>query len=967
MRRELKVISSVLAAVIVMSSLMVNLVSASQIIYSGDNWTYDSDGTFEITVNKDYSYQLHFDYEISAFPKDVIDNAKTIIVNLMGTHYGGVYVEGPYADETKVETITINAPNSPDVEDIIVNSFSSLKKINYPDKEMVRLCVRDTGLTSLSIPAGVEAVELYRNSKLSSVNLPSGLTSLCATECAFTSLSLPNSVESLDVQEMPGLTSINIPSKINRAYLYDLGVSELSFPSGTQLISLHKLPNVNSLSVPSTVSGLIVEEVGLTSLSIPDSVHDITLIDMPGLTSIKFPQNATYIYACNVGINGFTFLPIQISNGYAALSDMPKLKTVTYASGCTTTRAWSLYDCNKVSKINLPATLTSIEYSSFKGLTSLKSISLPSSLKSIGDSAFVGCGLESVEIPSGITEIQYTTFYGNQNLKEITVPATLTRIDASAFENCTALTDVYYEGTKAQWDQISTESIIPDHYDHTWDYHIDKDFPMDTVINNATVHYAAELYPIAIVSGEGGTLAASAETSAYGKTITLYPVADDGYVLDTLKAVDAAGNEIAVVNDQFTMPESAVTATATYKLADYNITIGNSQGGIVTADKATAHMGDIVTLDATPNDNYEFTAYLVKDADGVRVDVINGQFTMPASNVTVTGLFCQTKFEVSVTYDSSKVTVNGIESTTDSVPGTVYDFTLTPKSGYKVTSVKVNGDAIQPASDTHYYVTQEEVDLDIVITVTAINNGQNGWIKDGSDYYYYKNGKMVTGWLQVGSPWYYMDPETGIMVTGWREIGGKWYYFASSGAMKTGWISDGGKYYYCASSGAMQTGWVKSGKSWYYMDPEQSGVMVTGLKQIGSDMYLFSGSGAMQTGWKSVGGSWFYFNSSGAAAKGWKQVGKTWYYFDPSTCVMTTGLIEIGGKLYGFKSSGAMATGWASFDGDYYYFAGSGAAYINKWVKSSGKWYYLGADGKMYHSGTLNIGGVDYTFNGSGA
>ncbi|SCW28798.1 Putative cell wall binding repeat-containing protein, partial [Ruminococcaceae bacterium YRB3002] len=113
--------------------------------------------------------------------------------------------------------------------------------------------------------------------------------------------------------------------------------------------------------------------------------------------------------------------------------------------------------------------------------------------------------------------------------------------------------------------------------------------------------------------------------------------------------------------------------------------------------------------------------------------------------------------------------------------------------------------------------------------------------------------------------------------------------------------------------------------------------------------------------------SWFYFNSSGAAAKGWKQVGKTWYYFDPSTCVMTTGLIEIGGKLYGFKSSGAMATGWASFDGDYYYFAGSGAAYINKWVKSSGKWYYLGADGKMYHSGTLNIGGVDYTFNGSGA
>ncbi|SCW71137.1 hypothetical protein SAMN02910456_02729, partial [Ruminococcaceae bacterium YRB3002] len=257
-------------------------------------------------------------------------------------------------------------------------------------------------------------------------------------------------------------------------------------------------------------------------------------------------------------------------------------------------------------------------------------------------------------------------------------------------------------------------------------------------------------YTVTVGNVSNGTVTVSKAAANLGDTITVTATPAAGYELDTIK-VDGT----AISGNTFEMPAKNVTVTATFKKAVYTVTVGDVSNGTVTVSAANASMGDVITVTATPDADYVL--------DTIKVDgtAISGNtFTMPAKNVVVTAVFKSTLFSMSLEYNSSMVTVASVQATTNAREGDVYTFTVTPKAGYKVTSVKANGTAVA-ASGGQYTVTQPAGDLKIVIAAASISGGSNGWIKDGSDYYYYKNGKMVTGWLQVGSPWYYMDPETG--------------------------------------------------------------------------------------------------------------------------------------------------------------------------------------------------------------
>lgn len=72
----------------------------------------------------------------------------------------------------------------------------------------------------------------------------------------------------------------------------------------------------------------------------------------------------------------------------------------------------------------------------------------------------------------------------------------------------------------------------------------------------------------------------------------------------------------------------------------YAVTISTEiTNGTVTSDKASAAQGETVTLTASPASGYKLATLSVTDADGTVVSVMNGKFTMPAKNVTVTATF----------------------------------------------------------------------------------------------------------------------------------------------------------------------------------------------------------------------------------------------------------------------------------------------------------------------------------------
>ena len=138
------------------------------------------------------------------------------------------------------------------------------------------------------------------------------------------------------------------------------------------------------------------------------------------------------------------------------------------------------------------------------------------------------------------------------------------------------------------------------------------------------------------------------------------------------------------------------------------------------------------------------------------------------------------------------------------------------------------------------------------------DNNKNGWVKEGTIWYYYDaTGNKVTGWNEIDGKWYYMNA-TGAMQTGWQKVSGKWYYLNAYGIMQTGWQKVSGKWYYLNSSGVMQTGWKCIGNKWYYLN--SSGVMQSS-KWISGKYYVKADGSMAVNEW--VDGGRYYVDGNG--------------------------------------------------------------------------------------------------------
>jgi hypothetical protein len=96
-------------------------------------------------------------------------------------------------------------------------------------------------------------------------------------------------------------------------------------------------------------------------------------------------------------------------------------------------------------------------------------------LMSINQFAFTNCiNITSIIIPDGNDIlIRGYAFAGCIGLTNVTISKSVTEIAGSAFSGCTSLTDVYFRGTKAQWDAIiiaeGNEALLNAtiHYEYT--------------------------------------------------------------------------------------------------------------------------------------------------------------------------------------------------------------------------------------------------------------------------------------------------------------------------------------------------------------------------------------------------------------------------------------------------------------------------------------------------------------------
>ena len=109
--------------------------------------------------------------------------------------------------------------------------------------------------------------------------------------------------------------------------------------------------------------------------------------------------------------------------------------TVKYTLKDPTTIGFRAFqNCNSLTSIDIPNSVTSIDRYALSHCTSLTSIDIPSGVTSIGDRAFEDCsGLTSIDIPNSVTTISDYVFEDCSGLTSCTIGSGVTYVGPFAF------------------------------------------------------------------------------------------------------------------------------------------------------------------------------------------------------------------------------------------------------------------------------------------------------------------------------------------------------------------------------------------------------------------------------------------------------------------------------------------------------------------------------------------------------
>lgn len=280
-----------------------------------------------------------------------------------------------------------------------------------------------------------------------------------------------------------------------------------------------------------------------------------------------------------------------------------------------------------------------------------------------------------------------------------------------------------------------------------------------------TLTKAADCETDGMISVNGSVATETSFEYRFLDPVTITATPKDGYYVASIAAQSADGSEKFEITGakpavdtirgdaltlSFLMPACDLTYTVDYEKCDFSVTtvFDAKQGTVTTAPANIAQLDDIVTVTVEPKPGYRLASLTATYAGGEKSLVLTEiaenrcTFTMPAAAVTVTALFEEVNYTVTLTVDGEATTaLNGFDTVNIGVDylDTV-TVSVTPAVGWELTAITVDGGKItvneeikRSGGDYTFTMPEHDVAVEVKLTKTgyglkayAINSFESG-------------------------------------------------------------------------------------------------------------------------------------------------------------------------------------------------------------------------------------------------